>query len=66
MIEMDAVSAILLAEETIGVTSFVLYTYLFWASGYMSVMWRMAKMRGYGFRRNKSVTDMPDFSDVFK
>ena len=63
----DAFNTILLIEETIGVTSFVLYTYLFWASGYMALMWKMAKMRGYGFRRHKTQNaDMPDFGEMFK
>ena len=63
---MDAVSAILLAEETVGTISFLLYSYLFWSSGYLEIMVKMARMRGWGFRRNKSSTDMPDFSEMFK
>ena len=56
------VSDFLIVEQTISMVGFLLYSYLFWASGYMSLMWKMAKARRYGFTRTK-----PDeFEELFK
>ena len=59
---MDTFTEFLIAEQTISMMGFLLYSYLFWASGYMSLMWKMAKSRRYGFTRTK----LDEFEELFK